>query len=163
MSDVTGGTGQQIPPGWFPDSQGQLRWWDGTKWGEVAGNAPPSMAFNQQVTQAPTDDPRNTAMLAHLLGLFVGIIGPLVIYLMNGEKDPFVRHHAAEALNFQITVLIGAFVSALLMLVLIGFLLLPIVFITALIFEIQGSMAAKRGEWWAYPINIRMISGSVAC
>jgi uncharacterized Tic20 family protein len=100
------------------------------------------------------------AMLCHLLAIFTGFIGPLVIYLTTGKEDPFVRHHAAEALNFQITVFIATMVCLVLACVVIGFFLLPVVAIGALVFEIQGSLAANRGEWWRYPINIRMVSGA---
>lgn len=100
-------------------------------------------------------------MLAHLLGIFVGWVGPLIIYLVNGDKDPFVRHHAAEALNFHITVFIAMMVSIALAFVLIGFLLFPIVWILSIVFGIQGAMAAKRGEWWTYPVNLRMVPGAV--
>lgn len=106
-------------------------------------------------------DPKTMAMLAHLLAIFVGWLGPLIIYLVDGGKDRFVRHHAAESLNFQLTTLIAALVCIPLMFVLIGFVLLPVVLIGALVFEIMGAVAANRGEWWKYPINIRMVSGAV--
>jgi len=100
------------------------------------------------------------AMLAQLLGLLTGFLGPLIIYLVNGEKDPFVRHHASEALNFQITLFVAYLVSALLMLVLIGFLLLPAVIVGAYVFGIMATLAANRGEWYRYPINIRLVPGA---
>ena len=137
-------------PGWYPDPTGQLRWWDGTAWGAAA--APQSSSGTE---------PRTMAMLCHLLAIFTGFIGPLVIYLTTGKEDPFVRHHAAEALNFQITVMLASLVCLVLMCVVIGFFLIPVVAIGALVFEIQGSLAANRGEWWKYPINLRMVSGAV--
>ena len=60
---------------------------------------------------AAPSDARSMAMLSHLLAIFTGFLGPLVIYLMNGRKDPFVRHHSSEALNFQITYTIALIVS----------------------------------------------------
>lgn len=137
------------PPGWYPDPNGQTRWWDGSAWGQVAAPAQ---------GPSPTDS-RNLAMLAQLLGIFTGFLGPLIIYLMNAKKDPFVRHHASEALNFQITYFIAVMVSVLAMLLLIGFLLLPVVFVAGLVFQIQGAVAANRGEWWRFPVNIRMVPG----
>jgi uncharacterized protein len=145
------------PPGWYPDPRNELRWWDGTQWGmtaDAARSQPPGAG------PGATSDNRTVAMLAHLLTIFTGFLAPLVIYLTS-KDDPYVRHHAAESLNFQITVLLAFVVSGLLLCLLIGFLLLPAVWIGALVFEIIASVAANRGEWYRYPINIRMVSGAV--
>ncbi|WP_425569254.1 DUF4870 domain-containing protein [Nonomuraea salmonea] len=106
----------------------------------------------------PGTDDNSMAMLAHLLGLLVSWIGPLIIYVMRKDQSPYVRDQAAEALNFQITMFIGYIVSAFLMLLFIGFLLLPAVFVVSLIFHIQAAMATYRGERYRYPISIRLIT-----
>ena len=141
------------PPGWYPDGAGRQRWWDGTQWGAYA----PTSADGG----TGTTDPRTLAMLAHLLGLLTGFVGPLVIYLINGEKDPFVRHHAAESLNFQITLTIAAVGSALAMLVLVGFLLLPVVMLGGIVLQVIGAVKANAGEWWRYPVNLRLVPGAL--
>ena len=138
------------PPGWYPDQTGTTRWWDGRQWGPTA---PPAGA-------ADTDG-RSLAVLAQLLGILTGFLGPLIVYLVNGDKDRFVRHHSAEALNFQLTVLIGYLVSFVLMFVLIGFLTFLAIWVMAIVFGILAAVAANRGEWYRYPINIRMVSGAV--
>ena len=106
-------------------------------------------------------DPKSMAVLAQVLGIVTGFLGPLIIYLVNGDKDRFVKHHSAEALNFQLTVLIAYLVSFVLMIVLVGFLLFFVVWVLAIVFGIQAAIAANRGEWYRYPINIRMVSGAV--
>ncbi len=142
------------PPGWYPDGSGQQRWWTGSEWGQpLAGQPSPA--------PASSTDPKTLAMLAQLLGIFTGFLGPLVIYLMNGDKDPFVRHHSAEALNFQITLFIAYMVSAVLILVLIGLVLLPVIWIVSLVFMIQATIGANRGEWYRYPVNLRLVPGAV--
>lgn len=150
--DHTGIPGQQpaSPPGWYPDGTGNQRWWDGTQW----GGYPPAAAGSGGT------DPRTLAMLAHLLGLLTGFVGPLVLYLVNGDKDPFVRHHASEALNFQITLTIAAVGSMIAMIVLIGFLLLPVVILGGIILQIIGAVKANAGEWWRYPVNLRLVPGA---
>lgn len=156
--------GENPPPGWYPDPQGQTRWWDGQQWGEpAAGNAaqPAQAQPAAATTGGGGTDPKTMAMLSHLLGIFAGFLAPLIIYLMNGEKDPYVRHHSAESLNFQITLFIAYIVSFVLMLVLIGFLLFLVVWIGGIVLMIQASMAANRGEWYRYPINIRLVPGAV--
>ena len=139
----------QAPPGWYPTTPGMQGYWDGNKWtGDVAPLAP---------RQGGGDD-TTLAMLAHLLGIFTWVIGPLVLYLVKKDESPFVRHHAAEALNFQITVTLALIASVFLILVLVGLLLLIMVPIGALVFEIVASVRAYRGDWYRYPINIRMVS-----
>ncbi len=147
---------QNPPPGWYPDAQGVNRWWDGQQWGEAAAAVPAVPA----TYQGSAGDSKSMATLAQVLGIVTGFIGPLIIFLVNGDKDPYVKHHSSEALNFQLTVLIAYLVSFVLMLVLVGFLLFFVVWVLAIVWGIQAAIAANRGEWYRYPINIRMVSGA---
>lgn len=99
------------------------------------------------------------AMLAHLGGIIAGFIPALVIYLIKKDTSPYVRKQAAEALNFQITVAIASFVSGILMIVLIGFILFPVVWILNIVLCIMAGLAANRGEIYEYPswCRIKMI------
>ncbi|MFG1943620.1 DUF4870 domain-containing protein [Nonomuraea sp. NPDC048826] len=106
----------------------------------------------------PGTDDTTMAMLAHLLGLLVSWVGPLIIYLMKKDESPYVRDQSAEALNFQITMFIGYMIAGILTILVIGFLLLPIVWVVALIFQIQAAIAAQRGENYRYPVNIRLVT-----
>jgi uncharacterized Tic20 family protein len=106
----------------------------------------------------PGSDDRSMAMLAHLLGLLVSWVGPLILYLVKKDESPYVRDQAAEALNFQITVFAALMISGILTIVVIGIILLPIVWIGALIFQIQAAVSANRGENFRYPFSIRLIS-----
>ncbi len=158
---------QQQPAGWYPDSEGNQRYWDGAQWTEhsqpAAGQAFAAGAqvpATQPVSAAQIQDEKTMAMLAQLLGIFTGFLGPLVMYLVAKDDQPFLKHHAAESLKFQITLFIGVIVSAVLMLVLIGFLLFFVVWIGGLVLAIVATMAANRGEWYRYPINIRMVPGA---
>jgi uncharacterized Tic20 family protein len=47
--------------------------------------------------EAPTEDERTMAMLAHLLMAFTGFIGPLVIFCVK-QSSRFVRFHSLQAL-----------------------------------------------------------------
>jgi uncharacterized Tic20 family protein len=110
----------------------------------------------------PSNDARNWAILSHLSAFvaFLGVpspIGPLVIWLLERD-DPYVDYHAKEALNFNISFLIYGIVSAFLIILLIGLLLLPIVFITWFVLVIVGAVKAGAGEYYRYPMTIRFVS-----
>ena len=102
-------------------------------------------------------DARMWGMLCHLTALFAGFVGPLIVWLIKKDEIPFVDDQGKEALNFQITVAIAVFVSFLLCFVVIGFLLLPVVGIGALVLTIIAAVKANGGEAYRYPITIRFI------
>ena len=66
--------------------------------------------------------------------------------------------HGREAVNFQISMLIYAIISAFLFYLCIGFVLLPLVGILDIIFLIIAAIKANNGEHYRYPITIRFIS-----
>src|SRR5437868_3137709 len=80
------------------------------------------LGTEEQPLVAPTSDEKTMAILSHILCIVAGFVAPLIIYLVKKES-PYVTAHAKEALNFQLTMLIGVVVSVILMFVLIGFLL----------------------------------------
>lgn len=102
-------------------------------------------------------DARMWAMLCHLLGLFTCFIGPLIVWLIKKEEDPFVNNQGKEALNFQITVAIASVVSALLAVICIGIILGMAVAIADLVFCIVAAVKANSGEAYRYPVSIRFI------
>jgi uncharacterized protein len=112
---------------------------------------------------APDKDAKTMGMLCHLLalaGLIIplgSIIGPLVIWLMKKDSHPFVNDQGKESLNFQITIAIAMVVCILLAFVLIGFLLIPVVGIAALVFVIIATLKANEGIAYRYPFAIRLI------
>jgi uncharacterized Tic20 family protein len=107
------------------------------------------------------DEERLWATLAHLSAFlaFVGIpvIGPLVVLLIFGNRSQYVRHHAVEALNFNITMFIAGLISAILILVLIGFVLLFIIALGWIVLTIVATVAANRGDWYRYPLTLRLV------
>jgi uncharacterized Tic20 family protein len=107
-------------------------------------------------------DERTWAMLAHL-GSFVaayialGLIAPLIVLLVKGNESAYVRAHSVESLNFQITALIAALVTIPFVFILIGIPVLIIIGVLYLIWVIQASLAANRGEYYRYPVNWRIV------
>ena len=119
--------------------------------------------FDTYSLDAPSADDRQMGLLAHLSAFsgfvvpFGSLLGPLVMYLVKKDQSPFVADQAREALNFNITVLIAAVVSAVLMIVLIGFLLLPAVGIAWLVLTIVGAIKANEGVRYRYPLTLRLV------
>lgn len=106
---------------------------------------------------------RSLGLACHLLA-FVGmvfplgnILGPLVIWLVKKDDSAFVDDQGKEALNFNITISIAGFVAFLLTFVVIGAILLPIIGIFWLVMTIVAAVKANGGEYYRYPLTIRLI------
>ena len=106
---------------------------------------------------APTPDDRNMATLAHILGIFTSFLGPLIIWLIKKDQSPFVDDQGKEALNFQITLVIGWVISAVATVICIGPFLALGLSVIAIVFGIMGAVASNKGEAYRYPLNIRFI------
>jgi uncharacterized protein len=112
----------------------------------------------------PTENERTWGMLAHLSALaglvmpLIGmVLGPLVVWLARRDESPFVAAHAKEALNFNISVVLGAIVCTLLMLVFIGFLLGTALFVVWLVMTLVAAIKASEGESYRYPFSLRLV------
>ncbi|MGN6637190.1 MAG: DUF4870 domain-containing protein [Oryzihumus sp.] len=102
-------------------------------------------------------DARMWAIFAHLGGTFLSFLVPLVIFLVYKDRDPFVRRHSSQALNFHITLFIAYLVSAILVFVLIGLILLPLLFVASIVLTIMAAVAANDGRDWVYPGAIQFV------
>ncbi len=110
-------------------------------------------------------------MLGHLsalTGLFSGlgaIVGPLIVWQVKKDTMPFAAAEAKEALNFNISwmlwgLILGA-LTALLMIVVIGVLLIPVLAILGIawvVFTVIAGLKANEGKPYRYPLTIRFIS-----
>ena len=98
------------------------------------------------------DNLRTMGILTHILVLFTGFIGPLIIFLIT--KDKPVKEHAKNALNWSISFAIYWVATIVLMFVMIGFLLVPVLIILNFIFPIIAAVKASNDEIWKYPLSI---------
>ncbi|HGA2316407.1 DUF4870 domain-containing protein [Pseudomonas sp. NPDC089428] len=111
----------------------------------------------------PNAEVRQWAMFCHLsalLGLVVPLghlLGPLVLWHLKREQDPFIDAQGKEALNFQISVTIAGFVCTALMFVAIGIVLFPILMLAVLILIILAAVRANEGKAYRYPFIWRPI------
>jgi uncharacterized protein len=114
--------------------------------------------MNEIIESGPSKDECNIAMLAHLLGIFSGFVGALVLWLVKREESGFAAQEAREALNFQITVAIAMVAAFMLKFVLIGFLLFPLLFLANFVFCLLGALSAAKGKAYRYPVALRLVS-----
>ncbi|MBI1227685.1 MAG: DUF4870 domain-containing protein [Bacteroidetes bacterium] len=105
----------------------------------------------------PTPDEKTMAILSHILTIVAGFIAPLVIYIVKKDESPYVRKHAMESLNFQISVAIYAFASFILMFIIIGFFTMIAVGIMAFVCAIIATVKANEGKFFKYPLTIRLV------
>ncbi len=145
----------QTPAGWYPSEPGWQQYWDGLAWTE---HRTPLTTGAQPVATGAMKDETGIAVLTHIGGLVAGFIVPLVIYLIKKDESPFLRHHAAEALNFHITLMIAYTVSFILIFVIIGIFLFPLLILGHFVLSIVAAVAANKGEYYRYPLTLRMVT-----
>ncbi|VAX01542.1 hypothetical protein MNBD_GAMMA22-1993 [hydrothermal vent metagenome] len=107
---------------------------------------------------------RNWAMACHLSTFamylmipFANMLGPLIIWLIKKDEMPFVNDQGKEVLNFQITMTLAGFICFILSFVVIGFFLFIILGIFVFVITIIAAIKTNNGEYYRYPINLRLI------
>ena len=106
----------------------------------------------------PSSDDKNIATVTHLGGTVFSFVPGLLVWILKKEDSAYLADQAKEALNFQITILIASFVAAILMWLLIGFILLPIVWLLNIVFCIVAAISTSKGEAYRYPLCLRLIN-----
>lgn len=109
-----------------------------------------------QVSENITQESKNTALLVWIGTIFLGFIPSLIVY-MTKKDDAYIQDQSKEALNWSITAAIGYISGMVLMVILIGFLVLPAVGICHLVFCILGAVGASNGNKFRVPFAIRLI------
>ena len=118
---------------------------------------PPTDPYQSTPQPLSPSDERLWATLIHVGGIFFGFVPALVGYLVLKDRGAFIRAHTLTALNFQLTLLIAYIVGYITAFILIGFLILAVAGVIALIFSIIAAVAANKGEQYSYPLTIQFI------
>ena len=119
---------------------------------------------NTDTAGAISKEQRMWATIAHLSAFaiyFSGvghILGPLIVWLLKREGNPFVDDQAKEALNFQISVTIYGIGGILLCFVLIGVPLLIALGVFHFVCMIIAAVKANEGVAYRYPLTIRFLT-----
>jgi len=108
------------------------------------------------------------AVMAHVLGIVTGFVGPLVVYLVARPDQRFAKQHAAAALNFELTALLAMTVACLMWVagMLLSFvsgvfavamLAMPALLVTMVLLPALAAGAAHRGELHRYRVVIPFV------
>ncbi len=121
------------------------------------------ISSQESEVSAVSNDERTWATITHLSALagvifpLLALIAPLIIWLVKKNELPFVNEQGKEAINFQITILIGFVICIPLMAILIGFVLAFILGVVDLILIIVAAVSANKGEHYRYPFVWRVV------
>lgn len=108
-----------------------------------------------------TASDRLWSVFCHLSFFFgVGVLAfvlPLIVYLVMRPESPYVTHHAREALNFHLSILLYAIICIPLCAIVIGVIGLIGIGLTGMICAIIAAIHASNGTYYKYPITIRFV------
>jgi uncharacterized protein len=143
-------TGPETPPPFDPSQQpGQPP--------PGYGQSGPPMGYPTAQAPMRPEEERMWAIGAHLGGIFLGFIAPLVVWLVFKDRSAFLDRTGKESLNFQLTLLIGYLVSFVLMIVLVGFLLFFVVWLGGIVLMVLATIKVASFEDYRYPFTIRLV------
>ena len=127
-------------------------------------STPPPLPLGSPAPAANLVNVRTWSAFCHasaLLGVFLHfpghVLAPLIVWLLKRDESPEIDAHGKEALNFQISMLIYNIVAGVFCLVLIGFLILPVLWVLNAVFVIIAAIKAGDGELYRYPLTIRFL------
>lgn len=107
----------------------------------------------------PNNDDKNIATITHLAGTVFSFIPALIVWLLKKDDSAYIADQAKEALNFQITVAIAMFIAgSILTWLLIGFAIMPVIWMGNIILCIIAAIATSKGETYRYPLCLRLIN-----
>jgi len=137
--------------------------------GRLGGSSGPG---GPTTTMMGSRDENTWSALAHLsifLNLFTGFLGPvgaLVIWAMYKDRSPRVAFHALQSLWYQVAwmviLVVGWTLTTFLMIVLVGFLLVPVMIVVSLVPFVHMAYAAykvNQGVDYRYPWISDLVGG----
>lgn len=98
------------------------------------------------------------SQLLNLITGFGGLVVPIILWQLKKDEIVNMDTQGKEVVNFQISMMLYAIVSAILCIILIGFVLLGVLALLNIIFPIIYGIKAKDGKSEIrYPLTIRFI------
>jgi hypothetical protein len=103
------------------------------------------------------DDSKFWLLTLHLSNFICFPVIPLVIWAMQKDSNPEIDRHGKDVINFQISMMIYLFASALLVFVVVGIILLPLIGIYITFITIINSIKVVMENNYKYYLAIKFI------
>jgi len=100
-------------------------------------------------TSEISQDDKNMALLAAVLGIFTFWVGPLIIFLVKKDQSSYVAYHALQSCLIGACVFVAGFLCVI---PVVGWLVYVAVVIGNLVLQIQAAMAINNGKWYNAPV-----------
>lgn len=94
------------------------------------------------------------SQLSSILIPGLGLILPIVMWLMNKDKNEQIDRHGKVTANWLLSLVIYSIVCFILWIFVIGALAFFVLGIMNLVFAIIAAVKANNGELWIYPMSI---------
>lgn len=113
-----------------------------------------------------SDEERIYATWMHLSGLsgyvipFGNVLVPLILWFLKYRDSHYLNLQGIEVLNFQLTIAFYAIFTTILIMIFIGWVFVPVVFLLHLIGTIMGAVRTWEGKIFRYPVTFRVIRPS---
>jgi uncharacterized protein len=119
---------------------------------------PPLLAPHMNPPPILSTESKAMIICSHLSTLLgVGILLPLIVYLIKKEDGGPVAAHAKEALNFHLSLLLYTLCAIPLMFIGVGFLVFGLIIFGTFVLSIVAAVKAADGSLYRYPLCIRFI------
>lgn len=116
---------------------------------DLPGDMPPPTPMRSPMpTAVPAINERVWGALGHLAGIVTSFLGPLVLYVLTDRRLAHAREQLAEAVNFQLTLLLVTIVT---------FGVGGIVYAVAWVVSIVAAAQALSGDRYRYPLTLRLL------
>jgi uncharacterized protein len=109
------------------------------------------------ITISNNQEDKNIAILMHIGGVFFNCIPALIVYLLFSENKPWLKQESKEAFNFELSFLIYYFCAGVLIIVLIGFLILPILWLFNVVCAILAILSINNNTKYNFPLTIKFL------
>ena len=110
-----------------------------------------------------SDEERIYATWMHIAGLsgyvipFGNFLVPLILWALKRKESHYIDQQGREVMNFQLTIVFYAIFTWILMMLIIGWVFAPVVFLLHLIGSIMGAVRTWEGKIFHYPATMRVI------
>lgn len=120
-------------------------------------HAQPTHGQPTQPAPMRPDEEKLWAIGAHLGPIVLGFVAPLVVWLVHKDRSAFLDRQGKEALNMQISYLVYGLLAGLSVILLVGFILLPLVGLAWIVLMVVATIKVANFEDYRYPFIFRLI------